>query len=99
MDELIIERWSWGEMIANIGLIIKMAREIAKLDLSVEGALEDYVQAHAKELEALVVASLKNGKDDLAKINGLEEMVDVIVAVMEVNGVQAAIGKAKGLTF
>jgi hypothetical protein len=94
-----VEPWSWLELMGNLKTIASIVADVTSsaADLTKPEAIEGIVLRQANRLEGLIVASLKNGKDDMAKLRGLEDIVDVLTAVIEVNGVMSAVGKIQGM--
>jgi len=86
-----VEGWSFDTYQANIGTLIGIIGEaLSQSDTS--DALGTITPLLAKS-KPLIVCSLENGEDDLDKARGLADILTLTEAVIEVNQIEALLGK------
>lgn len=97
---ILIRPWGFDELAANSGILTKIVSDVLDVlgDEAPEGdegenVIADVMQRNFGRLRSLIVASAENGEKDLEHINGLLDLVNVIEAVVDTNGIVAAMGK------
>jgi hypothetical protein len=97
-DTVLVRPWGFDHLSDNIAVLTEIARDVMGLvdaDSTAEDVLAEAVQRNMRRFRGLLVASLEHGEDDLQRLAGISDIVDVIDAIITANGILDAVSKVQ----
>ena len=92
-----VEGWSYDTYQANIGALIGIASKTLA-ETTESATWEEILTPLLAQSKPLIVTSLENGEDDLAKARGILDIMTLTEAVIELNGInEVLMGKLMAL--
>lgn len=99
-----IQAWGIAEVRANFSVLQEIFNDLLNLDdktqkkiASDPKAFSDFVDKQFNRFTALIEASLTDDSAPLSEVRGLDNLIALVEAVIEVNGLFRAVGKLTGL--
>lgn len=101
-ETVLVRPWGFDHLADNIATLTEIARDVLTLidegapdTESPEEAITLAVQRNIRRFRGLLVASLEHGEDDLQRLAGIGDIVDVIDAIITANGIMDAVSKVQ----
>lgn len=102
-EDIYVVAWGWDDAEQNIASIYELFIDVISdgggngTDVPPDAnRVARIIQRGLKKLRPLIEASLKNGADDLAKLQGLNDLSKVITGVIEENEIVEGLGNLMG---